>query len=295
MTTKKQTPPTKKPTAKKVVPAKKGTVKKEVTRVNRFVQSGGQLPNAKKTLAKSVAKKATEKATAKKKRAPLSDKMKQTVKARKQAATKHVVITQPAEMLAPGETTPQPVTLETTITGEQVTTRLLPAALRLPPPLPIVAKFLLVPASQMVLPLALPHAPRPRVMIIPQAPAAKPAVRRGYPGDFYKHVPPPPPPRPRVTPLPPPAQIQLVQAADAAGRKRYVCKTEPDSRYHVRNRSQVERPVAVVRKVCYDYPQLNRKQVLELCVSMGVDYNTASTQYSIWKKASQQNQCTSST
>jgi hypothetical protein len=65
--------------------------------------------------------------------------------------------------------------------------------------------------------------------------------------------------------------------------KRYVSKTAPDSKYHLRDRSDVEKPVAVVRRLCEENPDLPRKDVLTLCIEAGVNKNTAMTQYSLWR------------
>ncbi len=79
------------------------------------------------------------------------------------------------------------------------------------------------------------------------------------------HLPPPPP-----------------QPAPA---KRYESKTPPDSKYHLRERSTAEKPVAIVHRLCADNPGKTRKEIIDLCIAQGVNKNTAATQYSLWKRA----------
>lgn len=91
-------------------------------------------------------------------------------------------------------------------------------------------------------------------------------------------------PPPMVIPKsePPPAEIDLVK--DGKG-KRYVSKTAPDSKYHLRDRSEAEKPVGIVRNFCNANPTMERKQVILACIGLGVNKNTAATQYSLWKAA----------
>lgn len=79
-----------------------------------------------------------------------------------------------------------------------------------------------------------------------------------------------------------PTTVTLEYQQDAAG-KRYVSKTDPDSAYHLRNRSTTLKPCHVVRAYCAANPTLERKAVIAACIAMGVDKNTAATQYSLWR------------
>lgn len=77
-------------------------------------------------------------------------------------------------------------------------------------------------------------------------------------------------------------------AAQAAGllpapAKRYVSKTDPDSKYHNRERSTVQKPVAIVHSICAANPGLARKEIIALCLAQGVNKNTAATQYSMFQ------------
>lgn len=96
-----------------------------------------------------------------------------------------------------------------------------------------------------------------------------------------------PVPAPIVLPksAPPPDKIELVHEGKAGQGKRYVSKTEPDSKYHLRDRSEAEKPVSIVRRICEANPALERKPVIALCIAAGVNKNTAATQYSLWKAA----------
>lgn len=49
--------------------------------------------------------------------------------------------------------------------------------------------------------------------------------------------------------------------------------------------STVERPVDLVWRICDAYPYSSRASVIRILVQMGVNKNTAATQYSKWKKA----------
>lgn len=259
-------PKPKKPTAKKVAPVKvaKPVPAKKVAPVKKVVKAS-ELATSKLSPKKAPAKKATRSSGWGRKKPTIKKREKKSIE-RLEAVTKSL---EPIDLPPPHEpTAPNQLTLPLAV---------------VPPMPPGMIGFTKVEPWISKHNIPLPPAPKPAAIVLPQAPAPRPAVRRGDPGQWYKNVPPPPPPRPRVILTPPPAQIELVQDTDAAGRKRYVCKTAPDSRYHVRNRSLIDRPVSVVRRICNDYPNLNRKQVLELCVVTGVDYNTASTQYSIWK------------
>jgi hypothetical protein len=65
--------------------------------------------------------------------------------------------------------------------------------------------------------------------------------------------------------------------------KRYVSKTDPDSKYHLRDRSVAQKPVAIVRELCGANPKADRKTIIALCEARGVNKNTAATQYSLYK------------
>lgn len=86
-----------------------------------------------------------------------------------------------------------------------------------------------------------------------------------------------------TTPPPPPAPTELEIVKDGEQGKRYLSKTDPGSKYHLRDRSDTEKPVSVVRGICNANPDLARKEVLALCIAAGVNKNTAMTQYSLWK------------
>jgi hypothetical protein len=82
---------------------------------------------------------------------------------------------------------------------------------------------------------------------------------------------------------PEPAPTPAPQPAPVAESKRYVSKTPPDSKYHLRDRSAVESPVTVVRNICNANIGKPRKDIVALCIAAGVNKNTAATQYSFWK------------
>jgi hypothetical protein len=86
----------------------------------------------------------------------------------------------------------------------------------------------------------------------------------------------PPPPAPEV-----PQETTLVREGEKG--KRYVSKTDPDSKYHLRARSTATKPCHIVREIFCENPQAERKAVIALCLEAGVDKNTASTQYSLCK------------
>jgi hypothetical protein len=106
---------------------------------------------------------------------------------------------------------------------------------------------------------------RGEVVFEPQPPAAAPVA-------------PPPPPAPAPAELPgmPPAPVV---------KKKYQPKTDATSKYHNRERSTVEKPVDLVRRICAANPRSARKDIIALCVSQGVNKHTAATQYSLWKAA----------
>lgn len=79
-------------------------------------------------------------------------------------------------------------------------------------------------------------------------------------------------------PIPPVITLERVGTTG----KRYESKTEPDSAYHLRNRSTKESPCKVVRAYCAENPTLARKDIITHLTSIGVDKNTAATQYSLW-------------
>lgn len=93
-------------------------------------------------------------------------------------------------------------------------------------------------------------------------------------------------PAPPVTPAPvlPPAP-PVTPAAAAPKVKRYESKTDPDSKYHQRERSTATKPVGIVRAICVANPGKARKDIIALCVAQGVNKNTAATQFSLWKSA----------
>jgi len=54
-----------------------------------------------------------------------------------------------------------------------------------------------------------------------------------------------------------------------------------------RKRSSVEGPVAIVWDLCFEFGEsLSRKEIIAKAVEMGVNINTAKTQFGIWAKAS---------
>lgn len=110
-----------------------------------------------------------------------------------------------------------------------------------------------------------PPAPKPAPVVVPEAGFALPAT------------------------VPPPPAISLVIAPDAGdgkkARKRYVSKTDPTSKYHLRDRSEAEKPVSIVRRLCVSMKGNTRKEVITACIKAGVNINTAATQYSLWKSA----------
>lgn len=90
--------------------------------------------------------------------------------------------------------------------------------------------------------------------------------------------------------VPPPPVIDLELAPDAESqkgrtRKRYVSKTDIDSKYHLRDRSSAEKPVAIVRRMCAAMPGKARKEVIAACILEGVNVNTAATQFSLYMAA----------
>lgn len=52
----------------------------------------------------------------------------------------------------------------------------------------------------------------------------------------------------------------------------------------VRNRSEVKRPVDIVWGMCRDMPGATRNEIVDACVALGVNINTARTQYYKWRK-----------
>lgn len=103
-------------------------------------------------------------------------------------------------------------------------------------------------------------------------------------------TPPTPTPDPAPTVSTENPQVITLEREGETG-KRYVSKTEPDSKYHLRDRSLILKPVAVVKQFCEDAVNedgeftLTRKQVIDQCVALGVNKHTAMTQYSLWKAA----------
>lgn len=90
-------------------------------------------------------------------------------------------------------------------------------------------------------------------------------------------MPPPPAPRPvAAMPAPPAPQPR---------KPRYESKTDLQSRYHIRERSTVASPVELVKRVCADNLGKSRKQVIAMCLVLGVNASTAATQYSLWNTA----------
>jgi predicted SprT family Zn-dependent metalloprotease len=51
------------------------------------------------------------------------------------------------------------------------------------------------------------------------------------------------------------------------------------------NVSRANKPVQLVHQICEAFPYASRAEVIDICVSRGVNRNTASTQYSKWKYA----------
>ncbi len=82
-----------------------------------------------------------------------------------------------------------------------------------------------------------------------------------------------------------PGMEPVVETPATTAPKRYESKTPADSKYHLRDRSTAQKPVAIVRAVCAANPTLARKEILALCVAQGVNHNTAATQYSLYKSA----------
>jgi hypothetical protein len=82
--------------------------------------------------------------------------------------------------------------------------------------------------------------------------------------------------------LPPPLPGQSVTIPPEV-KRRYESKTAPDSAYHNRERSTIQKPVDVVKGLCAANRKMARKDVIALCVAAGVNKNTAATQYSLWK------------
>lgn len=93
-----------------------------------------------------------------------------------------------------------------------------------------------------------------------------------------------PTPEPAPAPVVPEVPAVPVPAAPAPA-KRYQSKTDPTSKYHNRDRSTVQKPVALVWGLCDNNPGVPRKDIIKMAVDLGVSPNTASTQYSFWKKA----------
>ena len=52
----------------------------------------------------------------------------------------------------------------------------------------------------------------------------------------------------------------------------------------VRNKSTVRKPVDIVWGMCKDMPDAARDEIVEACVALGVNKNTAKTQYYHWRK-----------
>lgn len=97
---------------------------------------------------------------------------------------------------------------------------------------------------------------------------------------------PPPAPRPMTELEKIDAGLMNVDGTPIAPKgqpKRYESKTDPDSKYHNRERSTVEKPVAIVHRLCAANPTMTRKEIIALCIAQGVNKNTAATQYSLWK------------
>jgi hypothetical protein len=86
------------------------------------------------------------------------------------------------------------------------------------------------------------------------------------------------------TATPEPTAAPVVELVKDSSGKGYVSKTAPDSKYHLRDRSDCLKPVAVVHKICSENPKAERKAIIELCLAAGVNKNTAATQYSHWKR-----------
>lgn len=114
----------------------------------------------------------------------------------------------------------------------------------------------------------------------PAAPAAPTPTETPTPEVVVSTLP-PPPPESVVEPTPPPAPAEVVLVHQ--GGKRYQSKTDPDSNYHLRERSLASKPVGIVRNICNANPDLTRKAIIDLCLAAGVNKNTAATQYSLWK------------
>lgn len=51
-----------------------------------------------------------------------------------------------------------------------------------------------------------------------------------------------------------------------------------------KNRSTNESPVATVHRLCEENPEAPRKAIVEMAVKLGVNANTAKTQYYRWKR-----------
>ena len=113
--------------------------------------------------------------------------------------------------------------------------------------------------------------------------AAKPEVK-AEPAPVVPTPEPEPTPAPAIVlpkDKPAPDHIELEQ--EEKGKKRYVSKTDPTSKYHLRDRSEASKPVAIVRRICEEMPGAERKAVIMACITAGVNKNTAATQYSLWK------------
>lgn len=116
---------------------------------------------------------------------------------------------------------------------------------------------------------------KPKTVTPPKPAPAKPASAP----EPVKKVAPTPPAQPQ-TPEP---SAEVVLTKVEGKTKHYVSKTEPDSKYHLRNRSSATKPCHIVRELAAANPTLPRKDVIALCLEAGVDKNTAATQYSLWK------------
>lgn len=80
------------------------------------------------------------------------------------------------------------------------------------------------------------------------------------------------------------APAPVTPPAAPAPKKRYESKTDPASNYHNRQKSTTLKPVAIVWGLCNANPGMARKDIIALAIQQGVTANTASTQYSFWKK-----------
>lgn len=77
--------------------------------------------------------------------------------------------------------------------------------------------------------------------------------------------------------------VEIVEVETEGGKaKRYVSKTAPDSKYHLRERSSAVKPVKIVHNYCAENPDADRKTVIAYCIIQGVNKHTAATQFSLW-------------